>query len=304
MATALAQCELCPRRCGVNRLLGQKGYCGAGVKPRVFRWGPHFGEEPPLSGTRGSGALFFSHCTLRCLYCQNAKWSSGGAGDDLSIETLTERMHVLVEQGCHNWNLVSPTPWLPQITEAVKPLLRAGIKLPFVYNTSSFERTESLNSYLPLIDIALADLRYATQSSAQAGSSCKEYVPIARAAIQWFWNKLGSLECDSDGIARRGLIVRLLALPGRVDEVADNLIWLRNTLGAGVAISVMAQYNPVGRARVTPGWDKRLSPEEFTPLAELVEDLGFETGWVQSCEDETAERMLGDDMNAGYGEVR
>ena len=300
----LEHCELCPRRCGVDRLHGQVGYCGSGVLPRVFRWGPHFGEEPPLSGTKGSGAIFFSHCTLKCIYCQNAKWSNGGRGEDISLKELVSRFRHLAEVGCHNWNLVSPTPWLPQIAEAVGALAQAGIKLPIVYNTSSFERTESLEAYRGLVDIALADLRYASERSAEEGSGCRDYVAAARAAILWFWNRLGSLECDDASIARRGLIVRLLALPGRTNEVLENLVWLRNTLGAEVAVSVMAQYNPVGQARVTLGWDRRLRQEEFAPIEEMVADLGFETGWVQPCEDETAECMLGDDMTAGYGEVR
>lgn len=300
----LEHCELCPRRCGADRLHGQVGYCGAGGRPRVFRWGPHFGEEPPLSGTRGSGAVFFSHCTLRCIYCQNAKWSNGGRGEDISVEELAGRLRTLAEKGCHNWNLVSPTPWLPQIAEAAERLAASGIKLPFVYNTSSFERTESLEAYRGLVDVALADLRYASERSAAEGSGCGGYVAAAREAIRWFWERLGPLECDGEGIARRGVIVRLLALPGRTDEVLENLVWLRNTLGAEVAVSVMAQYNPVGQARVTPGWDRRLTPEEFAPIEEMVADLGFEQGWVQPCEAETAERMLGDDMGAGYGEVR
>ena len=300
----LERCELCPHRCGVNRLQGEYGYCRSGATVKMFRWGAHFGEEPPISGTRGSGTLFFSHCTMRCIYCQNAKWSNGGAGEEIDGQELAKRLKILASRGCHNWNLVSPTPWLPQIAEAVGQLEEVGIRLPIVYNTSSYERAETLERFRPWMDIALADLRYAKEASAREGSGCPDYVPAARAAIQWFWNRLGPLECDNDGIARRGLVVRLLALPGRTDEVLDNLVWLRNTLGAGVAVSVMAQYNPVGLARATPGWDRRIRPEEFAAVEALVEDLGFETGWVQPCEDETAERMLGDAMEAGYGDVR
>ena len=130
------------------------------------------------------------------------------------------------------------------------------------------------------------------------------HVDAARQTIRWFWDRLGPLELDDEGIARRGLIVRILVLPGREDEAAESLTWLRNALGAEVAVSLMAQYNPVGKAKDLPGWNRRVSPEAFEPLAGLVEDLGFEQGWVQPCEDETAERMLGDDMAAGYGEVR
>ena len=271
---------------------------------RMFRWGPHFGEEPPVSGTRGSGTLFFSHCTMRCVYCQNGRWSNGGEGEDLDVPELAARMRALAEKGCHNWNLVSPTPWLPQIAEAAGLLAGEGVRLPFVYNTSGYERVETLGAYAGLIDVALADLRYASVGSAREGSDAPDYVPAARAAIRWLWDRLGPLEVDGEGIARRGLIVRVLALPGRVGEAAESLTWLRNELGAGVAVSVMAQYNPVGPARALAGWDRRLTPEEFAPLADLAGDLGFEQGWVQPCEAETAERMLGDDMAAGYGEVR
>ena len=183
-------------------------------------------------------------------------------------------------------------------------LAAEGVRLPFVYNTSGYERVETLEAYAGLADVALADLRYARAATAREGSGAGGYVEVARAALRWLWGRLGPLEVDGEGIARRGLIVRVLALPGRVDEAAESLVWLRNTLGSGVAVSLMAQYNPVGPARALPGWDRRLTPEEFEPLADLVGDLGFEQGWVQPCEDETAERMLGADMAAGYGAVR
>lgn len=300
----LEACELCPRRCHVNRLRGQKGYCKSGAQVRMFRWGPHFGEEPPVSGEHGSGTLFFSHCTLRCLYCQNAKWSNGGQGEDITIEQLRQRMRTLVEKGCHNWNLVSPTPWLPQIAEALAPLRAEGYSLPLVYNTSGYERIETLEAFPQLADIALADLRYASSVTAKEGSDAGNYVEAARQTILWFWNHLGALQCDSDGVAKRGLIVRLLALPGRCHEVCENLRWLRRTLGPEVAVSVMAQYHPVGPACHLPTWNQRVSPDEFLEVECCVDDLGFENGWVQPCEEETAACMLGDDMTAGYGEVR
>lgn len=270
----------------------------------MFRWGPHFGEEPPISGEHGSGTLFFSHCTLRCIYCQNAKWSNGGQGEEISIDELERRMQTLVEKGCHNWNLVSPTPWLPHINEAVTHLQHEGLSLPIVYNTSGYERIETLEAYPQLVNIALADLRYANPQSALEGSHAKDYVERARAAIQWLWNRLGSLQYDEQGIAQQGLIVRLLALPGRCEEVCENLRWLYHTLGPKVAISVMAQYHPVGPACHLEGWNRRVTPEEFEEIQDIVDLFEFETGWVQPCEAETAEQMLGDDMSAGYGIVQ
>jgi len=299
----LATCTLCPRLCGIDRLAGQRGYCRAGVTPRVFRYGPHFGEEPPITGTNGSGTVFFSHCTLRCVYCQNYPWSQEHRGDDFEVEGLTDIFRRLAESGCHNWNLVSPTPWLPQIRKAVEPLIRSGVSLPFVYNTSGFESTKTLDEFSDLIDIALVDLRYACSESAREGSDAAGYVDAARRTVTWFWEHLGPLRTDSDDVARRGVICRLLALPGRTDEVVDNLAWLARTIGTEIAVSVMAQYTPVFGAAAKPGWDRTVRADEYERVVEAVSDLGFENGWVQELEDEDDRGLLGRDMPAGEGAV-
>ncbi len=299
----LSSCHLCPRACGVDRLAGRTGYCKAGVLPRVFRYGPHFGEEPPVSGTRGSGTVFFSHCTLRCVYCQNHPWSQAGQGDDLSVDALRDIFRGLAQKGCHNWNLVSPTPWLPQIREAVAPLIHAGISLPFVYNTSGFEAPETLEAFSDLADIALIDLRYATPESAFEGSDARSYVAAARSAFLWFWNRLGPLETDRERIATRGVICRLLALPGRVNEAVANLEWLARSVGTDVAISVMSQYTPVHRAERLEGWNSTVRAEEYALLTEAAADLGFENGWIQEFEGDAPADLLGQTMPAGEGAV-
>jgi len=299
----LAACRLCPRACGIDRLAGKTGYCKAGALPRVFRYGPHFGEEPPISGERGSGTVFFSHCTMRCLYCQNHPWSQANQGNDLSVEALREIFRDLAEKGCHNWNLVSPTPWLPQIREAVTPLIRTGISLPFVYNTSGFEATEALEAFDELADIALIDLRYAASETAFEGSDARGYVEASRWAFLWFWNRLGPLETDDDGRAKRGVICRLLALPGRVSEAIANLEWLAENVGTDVHVSVMSQYTPVHRAAEMPGWNRKLRREEYALLTEAVEDLGFENGWIQEFEGDAPADLLGQNMPAGEGAV-
>jgi len=301
--TPLSTCRLCPRACGVDRLAGAVGYCRAGVAPRVFRYGPHFGEEPPLTGEHGSGTVFFSHCTLRCLYCQNHPWSQANQGEDLSIDALREIFRSLAEKGCHNWNLVSPTPWLPQIREAVTPLLRAGVSLPFVYNTSGFEAPEALEAFSELADIALIDLRYATDETAAEGSDARRYVDASRQAFSWFWNRLGPLATDDDGIARRGVICRLLALPGRVSEAITNLEWLAKNAGNAVHVSVMSQYTPVHRAAHLAGWNRRVGEEEYARLTEAAADLGFENGWIQEFEGDAPADLLGQAMPAGEGAV-
>ena len=206
MISALSNCTLCPRRCGADRAHGETGFCGSGAKARVFRWGPHFGEEPPLTGERGSGAVFFSRCTMRCIYCQNSPWSWRGEGEDVEIPRLTGIFRELAtESKCENWNLVSPAPWLPLIREAVKPLISADIRLPFVYNTSGFESAETLDAFPDLCDIALCDLRYSRNATAREASCADGYVEASRAAFKRFWNRLGPLETDSRGVPWRDM---------------------------------------------------------------------------------------------------
>ncbi len=300
----LAACRLCPRACGVDRLAGRRGYCGAGVPPRVFRHGPHFGEEPPLSGTCGSGTVFFSHCTLRCLYCQNYPWSSQAQGEDLESSQLTAILRQLAETGCHNWNLVSPTPWLPQIRAALAPLFRDGIRLPILYNSSGFESPETLASFRELADIALVDLRYAQGDTAAEASDCAGYVAASRATLEWFWQNLGPLQIDAAGLAVRGVICRVLVLPGHADEAVASLRWLADRLGTAVHVSVMSQYTPVYGAQRKPGWNRRITAAEYGRVARAVEELGFGDGWVQEFDDGASSAdLLGCNMPAGEAAV-
>ena len=285
----------------MNRTAGQVGYCGAGRAARVFRYGPHFGEEPPVSGSRGSGTIFFSHCTMRCIYCQNHPWSQSGLGEDFSAEGLRGILRGLAEKGCHNWNLVSPTPWLPQIKEAAEPLIQAGISLPFVYNTSGFESPKVLDAFADLADVALVDLRYASPGTAAEGSDAAAYVAASRLAFRWFWDRLGALRTDGEGIAVRGVICRLLALPGRVQEAVENLGWLAAEIGTQVHVSVMAQYTPVHRALGREGWGRKVREDEYARLTDAVGGLGFENGWVQDFEGDAPDGLLGQTMRAGEG---
>jgi len=294
-------CRLCPRRCGVDRAGGARGYCGAGTQVRVFRHGPHFGEEPPITGTRGSGTIFFSHCTLRCLYCQNYPWSQEHRGEDLDIARLRGILAGLADQGCHNWNLVSPTPWLPAIREAVAPLIARDRRLPFVYNTSGFESTDTLAAYRDLADIALTDLRYARPETAAEASDAAGYVEAARASLQWFWQALGPLQVDDDGLARRGTICRLLVLPGHEDEAVANLAWIARHIGTELHISLMSQYTPVYRALERPGWNRWVAADAYRRVTDAAEAMGFENGWIQppGAADDTT--LLGCEMPAGHG---
>ena len=290
----LGACELCPRRCAARRFLphGAHGWCGAADVPRVFRWGPHFGEEPPLVGKGGSGCVFFSRCTMKCLYCQNSPWSWKGGGEDKTIPELTAIFRELaVKDKCANWNLVSPTPYLPFIREAVAPLVADGIRLPFVWNSSGYERVETLEEYGDLCDWALFDLRYANDATAQRLSAAPGYVAAARAALRWAFD-------------RTRLIVRVLVLPGHAEEAIESLAWIATELSNEVPVSVMSQYTPAYRAERLPPLDRRVTKAEYESVVEAAADFGFERGWTQGFEAADPKlALLGDNMTAGYGAV-
>ena len=293
------RCELCPRRCAAARFGGgARGWCGAADAPRVFRWGPHFGEEPPLVEGGGSGCVFFSRCTMKCLYCQNSPWSWKGGGKDKTVAELTGIFRELaVEDKCANWNLVSPTPYLPYIREAVAPLLAEGIRLPFVWNSSGYERVETLEEYSDLCDWALFDLRYSRDETAARLSQAPGYVSASRAAVRWAWEKLK--------VERGGLIVRILVLPGHSDEAIENLAWLATEVSNEVAVSVMAQYTPAYKALETPPLDRSVTKDEYESVVEAASDFGFENGWIQGYEASDAKlALLGENMSEDHGSVK
>ena len=313
----IGKCELCPRRCGKR-----PGFCGAGEAPRVFRWGPHFGEEPPLTGERGSGCVFFSRCTMKCLYCQNSPWSWRGEGVDKTIPELTAIFRELaVKDKVENWNLVSPTPYLPFIREAVKPLFDEGIRLPFVWNSSGYERVETLEEYSDLCDWALFDLRYSRNETAIAASAAPGYVEAARAAVKWAWEKgkkgVGAGQPEKDfnhhctptpptyTSSSVNLIVRILVLPGHADEAIENLAWLATELSNEIPVSIMSQFTPAYKALETPPFNRGVTEEEYASVTEAAADFGFENGWIQgfgAADPKLA--LLGENMPSDHGVVR
>ena len=256
-------------------------------------------------GPNGSGGVFFSRCTMCCLYCQNSPWSWKGAGEDVTTERLTEIFRELAtERGCNNWNLISPTPYLPFIREALSPLFKEGVRLPLVYNTSGYERVETLEEYADLADIALCDLRYASDETAKSASGAPGYVAASRAAISHFWNRLGKLDSDEPGKAKRGVVCRILVLPGHADEAVENLAWLATNLSNEVHVSVMSQYTPAYRALSLEPWNRGVTEEEYAMVTEAAADFGFENGWIQGFEsrDPDAE-LFGENMPSGSGSV-
>ena len=293
-------CRLCPQACGADRRDGKTGFCGAGDCPRVFRWGPHFGEEPPLVGERGSGCVFFSRCTMKCIYCQNSPWSWNGKGNDISVARLAGIFRELVEKDrCSNWNLVSPTPYLPFIREAVAPLIAEGVKLPFVWNSSGYESVDTLDEYAELCDTALFDLRYSRDDTAIAASAAPGYVKAAHDAIRWAYERSRTSRTDLPP-----LIVRILVLPGHADEAIENLAWLATELSPEIPVSIMSQFTPAYRALETPPFNRKVTEAEYESVTEAAADFGFENGWIQGYEAaDPALALLGENMTSGHGTV-
>lgn len=289
-------CELCPHRCAADRFSGaEAGFCGALDKPRVFRWGPHFGEEPPITLERGSGCVFFSRCTMKCLYCQNSPWSWKGAGEDKSVEELAGIFRSLVlDDKVENINLVSPTPYLPFIREAAHVIRKEGIKIPYVWNSSGYERVEVLEEYRELCDWALFDLRYSRDETARRLSSAPGYVDAARAAVRWAYEKSGV-----------DLIVRILVLPGHHEEAIENLAFLATELSNEIPVSVMSQFTPAYKALETPLLNRSITEEEYEEVVEAAADFGFENGWIQGYEASDPKlALLGENMTENHGVVK
>ena len=280
----LSSCDICPRECGVNRLEGEPGFCRSTRLPIVSAVCAHHGEEPVISGGRGSGTVFFGNCNMRCVYCQNYQISQGVREQSEAIDshTLAERMLYLQDElGCYNINFVSPSHFVPQLVRAVLEAVPMGLRLPLVYNTSSYDSIKSLRELDGVISIYLADLRYASNRWGRKFSQVSDYVERARAAIGEMYQQVGDLVVDDEGIAQRGLIVRHLILPGGVAGSQDSLTWLVGEVSPTVTVSIMSQYFPAHRALQIPLLARTISLSEYSEVIGLLDRLGIENGWMQ-----------------------
>ncbi|MBN2072433.1 MAG: 4Fe-4S cluster-binding domain-containing protein [Actinobacteria bacterium] len=277
----LERCTLCPHRCGANRLAGDKGFCGAGANPSVSTAMPHYGEEPPISGTGGSGTIFFSHCNMQCVYCQNYQISQGHHGNEISISTLARHMIDLKEKGCHNVNLVSPTIWVPQIATALAEAGKSGFDLPLVYNTGGYDLPGTIKMLDGIIDIYMPDMRYSDPSNAGKYSGIMDYVKYNRNSVKEMYEQVGGLKLDRNGIAVKGVMIRLLVLPGNIAGIKDTLDFIRSELSTDVYLSIMAQYYPAYRASGFPPLSRRITREEYLDVVEYAGEKGFDYGYIQ-----------------------
>ena len=280
-----APCSLCPQDCRVNRLRGEKGICQAGFDLTVSKSLPHFGEEPVITGTAGSGTIFFTFCNLKCRFCQNYQISQQHLGSPYSPDSLAETMISLQDQGCHNINLVSPTHFLPQIVKALKLAAARGLKVPIVYNSNGYEKTSVLEVLDGIIDIYLPDAKYGDDSWAQRLSSAKNYTHYNLSALKEMLRQVGHLSISKEGIAERGLIIRHLVLPDNSAQTETVLKMIKEHLGTTIHISLMAQYFPSYCASQHPPLDRKLTPKEYQHCFSLLKTYGFENGWCQEPED-------------------
>lgn len=281
----MASCDICPRECHVNRLENKRGFCHSGYLPIVSTVCAHHGEEPAISGTRGSGTVFFGNCNMRCVYCQNYQISQDWKrqkSKEMDFGKLAENMLYLQDKlGCHNINFVSPSHFVPQLVRAVLEAVPLGLHIPVVYNSSGYDSVASLKELDGIISVYLPDLRYASDRWARKFSHARHYVTHARAAIKEMYRQVGDLVVDESGVAQRGLIVRHLILPNRIAGSEESLPWLVREVSPTVTVSVMAQYYPSHEAQRKRLLSRTISQAEYDEVLRLLDEVGLENGWVQ-----------------------
>lgn len=306
-------CALCPRRCHVNRLEGAKGVCAVDAKLRVARAALHFWEEPCISGTNGSGAVFFSGCAMHCAFCQNEQIARGKAGYEINGERLAEIFLELQEQKANNINLVTPGQYMPHIIEAVESARRQGLFIPIVYNTSAYENVEQLKMLEGIVDIYLPDFKYIDPQTAQKYSHAPDYPEVARAAIaemvrqqpqpRFMWEapvrKDIPTEAEEGAIMRCGVIVRQLLLPGKVKEAEKIISYLYEHYGNQIYLSMMSQYTPLPHAKRFPELARKVSHREYEDYIDEAIRIGVDQAFIQ--EGDVAQESFIPDFLSGEG---
>ncbi len=270
----LNPCQLCPRECKVNRLKGETGNCKAGLRPKVSSYHQHFGEEFCLVGRFGSGTIFFTHCNLHCIYCQNYDISQLGLGREISIEVLAQMMLDLQELCCHNINLVTPTPWVPQIIEALAKAQENGLHLPIVYNCGGYESIKTLKLLEGIVDIYMPDIKYGNNENGEKYSKVPDYWDAVKQALKEMHRQVGDLIIE-DGIATKGLIIRHLVLPNNLAASKSVFEFIAREISKNSFINVMDQYYPSYRANEYPELNRRISPEEYRNTLRILEQFGL-----------------------------
>lgn len=282
-------CRLCPRRCGVERGRGERGFCGVSDEVRVARAALHVWEEPCISGERGSGTVFFSGCPLQCVFCQNREIALGRSGKEISVGRLSEIFLELQDKGAHNINLVTPTHFVPQIVRALERARGQGLRLPVVYNTGSYERVDTLRRLEGIVDIYLPDLKYVDSGLSGRYSHTADYFTWASLAIGEMVRQVGEARFQGE-LMKQGVIVRHLVLPGCVEDSKAVIRYLYETYGDRVYLSIMNQFTPMGDPGQYPELNREVTQEEYDEVVDYAIELGVENGFIQ--EGETAQESF------------
>lgn len=286
MWRTLSECTLCPRECRVDRNAGKIGYCGQTARLTAARAALHFWEEPCLSGTNGSGAVFFSGCNLRCVYCQNREIALGQAGREITPTRLSDIFLALQEKQAHNINLVTPTHFIPQIVTALDSAKRRGLCVPVVYNTSAYEKPEILRFLEGLVDIYLPDFKYFDAAISERYSNAPDYFEVASGAVAEMVRQVGTpvFTDGEDSLMTRGVIVRHLLLPGCEKDSRRILRYLHDTYKNDIYVSIMNQYTPLAQVSSIPSLNRRISEEEYERIVDYAIRIGIENGFIQEGE--------------------
>jgi putative pyruvate formate lyase activating enzyme len=286
---ALTLCNICPRHCHADRRNGEIGFCHAPKLPKVALVSAHFWEEPPISGIKGSGTVFFSHCNLRCVFCQNYEISENGFGTEISIKRLAEIFIEQQNRGLHNINLVSPTHFISQIATALRLAKNSGLNIPIVYNSNGYETMEGLRQLDGLIDIYLPDFKYWEEALAREYSAAPNYFTIASQAILEMRRQVPQDVFDANGMMQKGLIVRHLVLPSHYRDSFRILDWIRYALGADTYVSLLSQYTPMHRANTIKALSRRLTTFEYQKVTEYFFNIGLKNGFMQKKSSATSD---------------
>ncbi len=271
----LESCDLCPHLCGVNRQTSKRGFCRSDNDLLVASYSPHFGEEKPLVGANGSGTIFFSHCNLRCVYCQNFDISCGLYGHKTTVEELADIMLDLQERDCHNINLVTPTHFVPQIVEALWIAAESGLNIPVVYNTGGYESMKTLKLLENIVDIYMPDIKYGDEKKAKKYSGIPNYPEVAKQAVKEMHRQVGNLITDDQGIAQKGLLIRHLVLPNGLSDTEKVMKFIAEEISPDTYVNIMAQYHPAHKALYVPELDRRITMEEYREAVKIALKYGI-----------------------------
>jgi putative pyruvate formate lyase activating enzyme len=274
----LESCEICPRHCRVNRLAGERGFCGGGRLAKVYSYSPHFGEETPLVGQHGSGTIFLSGCNLGCVFCQNYEISHMHQGQEVSAKTLAKMMMHLQDLGCHNINFVTPSHFVPQILEALVKAVEMGLVVPLVYNSGGYDRAETIRLLDGVFDIYMPDAKYGSDEMALKYSNAPRYTHYMKISIKEMHRQVGDLVIDDDGIAISGLLVRHLVLPNGIAATKEIVRFLAEEISGNTYLNVMAQYRPEYNACSSPPLDRCITHREYRDAVRLAADAGLTRG--------------------------